>query len=172
MALAATFAMALLLAGSALVNDGTVDARTFSVARLKALVAPPSNYVPSDISNGLYDTKAGRPVFYVVGSVLNRAGATVRAKVLVELIANEVVVRKAESFATAPLSPEELFELTGADGVEGLLTKQAKRATAVPKGERAAFVVPFFEYPPDLKSFRVKVSVQPETPGSAAAIAQ
>src|SRR5262249_47896276 len=62
------------LIGTVVLNEGKVDA-SLSWTRLKEMVSKPQALVAFDISNGLYDTRAGRPVFYVRGEVRNRGGS-------------------------------------------------------------------------------------------------
>ena len=59
-------------------------------------------------------------------------------------------------------SPEDLYAVTSATELKALNEKLAQAAPPVAAGERAAFLVAFFEYPPDLKGFRVKLVVTAE----------
>lgn len=172
--LAVNLVIALLLVGalvvvaSAVVNEGNIDASTFTMAKMKTLFVAEGDYSAIDISNGLYETKTGRPVFYVRGDVSSRATAGARVRVKVELLAEDVVVRSGETWATAAPTPEELYQLDAPDALDALLSRQAKRAKPVTPDERAPFVMPFYEYPPDLKAFRVRVSVRAEDAATAA----
>jgi hypothetical protein len=70
------------------------------------------------------------------------------------------VVRFGESWAGEPGSPEEIYLIDSNEALEALNRKVEKRSLVVPPGSAAAFVVPFTEYPPDLKGFRVRVSAR------------
>ncbi|MBL9038958.1 MAG: zinc-ribbon domain-containing protein [Archangium sp.] len=157
--IAVLLVLALVVVGSALLNDGKVNASLLSAKRLQALFSSPADFVPADISNGLYDTRNGKPVFYVRGEVLNRSGQATRVLVRAEIVDGdtEAVVRTAEVMAGAPPTPEQLHALSGADDVKRLLAMVSDAAGPVEPGQAAPFVVTFFEYPPDLKAFRVRV---------------
>ncbi len=152
---------AIVLVGNALANDGRLDAKALSPERLVELLSPPKALIPLDISNGLYQTKAGRPLFYVRGQIDNRTDGASRAKVVVSLMNGEQVVRSGETVAGVAPSPEELFGLSRVDELEALQAKLRAKAVDVPPGGQAPFVMAFFEYPPDLSEFRVKVAVEP-----------
>jgi hypothetical protein len=160
--IAVVLVAALIIVGSALLNEGTLDASTFSAARLKALVSPNSDFEATDISNGLYDTVRGKPVFFVRGEVMNRGTSASRIRVRAEILDGEIMVRAAEVVAGTPPTPEQLRNLGGADEVERLLIAVSKTAPSIGPGESASFLVTFFEYPPDLKAFRVRVSARAE----------
>jgi len=152
----------LIIVGSALLNEGTLDASTFSPDRLKALVTRESDFETGDISNGLYDTLRGKPVFYVRGEVTNLTATSTRVRIRAEILDGDTMVRAAEVVAGTPPTPEQLRNLTGADEVERLLATVSKTAPTLAPGEGAPFLVTFFEYPPDLKAFRVRVSARAE----------
>ena len=152
----------LVIVGSALLNEGKLDATIFSASRLKALVTRASDFEASDISNGLYDTLRGKPVFFVRGEVTNHSATATRVRVRAEILDGQSLVRAAEVVAGTPPTPEQLRNLTGADEVERLLTAVSKTAPSLAPGESAPFLVTFFEYPPDLKAFRVRVSARAE----------
>lgn len=166
--IAAVLVVALVVVGSAYLNEGKVSADTLSWDHLKATFAPSSDFVAGDISNGLYDTKADKPVFFVRGDVTNRGTSAVRVVVKAELLEGDTLVRAAESAAGAPASPEELYLLTSAEDLEALNAKVAERAPVLEPGASAPFIVTFFEYPPDLKGFRVRVSARSTTDASTA----
>ena len=167
--IAAMLVVALVVVGSAYLNEGKVSADTLSWDHLKATFAPSTDFVAGDISNGLYDTKAGKPVFFVRGEVTNRGSTAVKVMVKAELLEGSTLVRGAESAAGAPPSPEELFVLTSADDLDALNAKVSQRAPVIEPGATAPFTVTFFEYPPDLKGFRVRVSAWAAEGSSTAA---
>ena len=160
--IAVVLVSALIIVGSALLHEGKLDASSFSAARLKSLISRETDFEASDISNGLYDTLRGKPVFFVRGEVTNHGSTPTRVRIRAEILDGETMVRAAEVVAGTPPTPEQLRNLTGADEVERLLTAVSKTAPAVAPGETAPFLVTFFEYPPDLKAFRVRVSARPE----------
>jgi hypothetical protein len=135
-------------------NDGKFDG-----ASLGKLGSQRQGLVAVDISNGLYETKAGRPIFYVRGLIENRSKAPGRVKVRAEIFDKEQLVRAAEGYAGAAPSPEDLNAVDGARGLEQLLARLAGDAKEVAAGARVPFVVAFYEYPPDLKGYQVKVTV-------------
>ena len=77
-----------------------------------------------------------------------------------EIVDDGKVVRFGESWAGEPATPEEIFLIDSTESLEALSRKVEKRSLVVPPGAAAAFVVPFTEYPPDLKAFRVRVSAR------------
>lgn len=166
--IAAVLVVALVVVGSAYLNEGKVSADTLSWDHLKATFAPSTDFVAGDISNGLYDTRAGKPVFFVRGEVTNRGSSAVKVMVKAELLEGSTLVRAAESAAGAPPSPEELFVLASADDLDALNAKVSQRAPVLEPGATAPFTVTFFEYPPDLKGFRVRVSAWAATGSSTA----
>ncbi len=140
-------------------SEGKVELASFSPERLKATFSTPTDWVALDISNGLYDTRSGRPVFFVRGDVKNRSGKAIRAKVRAEILDGNTSIRHADVWIGAAPTPEDLYSIAVADDVEHLVAKLEKAATEVMPGEKRGFLVPFYEYPPDLKGFRVRVSV-------------
>lgn len=152
----------LVVVGSAWLNDGKLDSSAFTAARLKSLVSRDTTFEAKDISNGLYDTLRGKPVFYVRGEVANHGTSATRVRVRAEILDSDRLVRAAEVVAGSPPTPEQLRNVTGADDVERLLETTSKTAPSVAPGQSAPFLVTFFEYPPDLKAFRVRVSVRAE----------
>lgn len=166
--IAAVLVVGLVVVGTATVNEGKLDLDAMG-ASLKALVTPASDFTAEDISNGLYDTKMGRPVFFVRGVVTNRSGASTRVRVRAEILDGATLVRSAEVVAGSPPSPEELFRLAEATEVKVLMERASTKAPAVEAGGAAPFLVTFAEYPPDLKAFRVRVTARPEGQPTAAA---
>jgi hypothetical protein len=166
--IAAVLVVGLVVVASATLNEGKLDVQSIG-ASLKALVTPASDFTADDISNGLYDTRMGRPVFYVRGVVTNRSAGAARVRVKAEILDGQTLVRSAEVVAGVPPSPEELFRLAAPDEVKALLERGATKAPPVEVGGSAPFLVPFAEYPPDLKAFRVRVTATPDGQATAAA---
>jgi hypothetical protein len=161
--IAAVLVVALVLIGSALLNDGKVTSESLSLEHLKATFIPESDFSAADISNGLYETRSGRSVFFVRGEVTNRGTTATRVLVQADIVEGAKVVRSAHSLAGAVPTPEELYTLGVGDELEKKLEAQvAPRAQQLEPGASAAFLVVFTEYPPDLKGFRVRVVARPE----------
>ena len=106
-----------------------------------------SKLLVADVSNGLYETKAGRPVFYVRGEVDNRSGQATKAEVVIELMRGDTVVRTGAAWAGGVPTPEELYLLSSPDDLEALQTQLQKRAGTVGAGTKAPFAFAVFEYP-------------------------
>ena len=159
--IAAVLVVGLVVVGTATVNEGKLDLPSVA-ATLKSLVAPESQFTADDISNGLYETKMGRPVFFVRGVVTNRTGSATRVKVKAEILDGPTLVRASEVMAGAPPSPEELYRLDEVAQLKLLMERTSTKAPSVEAGGAAPFLVTFAEYPPDLKAFRVRVTATPE----------
>lgn len=166
--IAAVLVVGLVVVGTATVNEGKLDMQSI-VTSLKGLVTPASEFPADDISNGLYETKMGRPVFFVRGVVANRSQGATRVKVRAEILDGASLVRSAEVVAGAPPSPEELFRLNEATELKALMERSSTKAPVVESGAEVPFLVTFAEYPPDLKDFRVRVTASPEGQPAAAA---
>lgn len=159
----------LMLVGSAFLNEGKVSSESLSLSALRNTFAPDVQFVVHDVSNGLYDTRTGRPIFYVRGEVVNRSSSAVRISVKAELIEGSSALRTEQSSAGQPASPEELFSIDGREALEALVARVEHRAPVVEAQGSAPFVVLFPEFPPDLKSFRVRVSARGVLPAPTAA---
>ncbi len=157
----------LLVLGSALANEGSIDAKTLSWERLKSIFVSSGDLKTFDISNGLYETRAGRPVFFVRGEVENRGTTPAVVVIKAEILDGTQVVRSAESPAGAAPSAEELYAIASSEDFAALNVGSNRRVKPLAPGERAQFVVPFREYPPDLKGFQVRVSAAIGTAGTA-----
>lgn len=166
--------LALLLVGACgvlaavLATEGSAD-NVPLVERLKAAFTPAHELVAVDVSNGLYETRVGRPVFFVRGDIENKSGKPARAKVRAEIYDGTQLVRAAEGFAGKTPSPEELYDITNVTDLDALTRRLEGEAATLAPGGRARFVVTFYEYPPDLRGFRLRVTVQPVGQGSTAA---
>jgi predicted Zn finger-like uncharacterized protein len=148
-------------------NEGKVDA-SLSWSKLKGVFSKPRELVAFDISNGLYETRAGRSVFYVRGEVKNRGPRAGRVRVKAEILDGEELVRAAEGFAGATPSPEDLYSVATAEDLVRLSTRLLPSAATLESGSQSSFLVAFYEYPPDLKDFRVRVTVMRDDGTTAA----
>lgn len=165
--IAAVLVVGLVVVGSAFLNEGKLSGESVTET-LKNTFAPNVEFVAQDVSNGLYETRAGRSVFFVRGEIVNRSSTAVKVVVKAELVEGDKVVRSAESWAGEPPTPEEIHLIDGADALEALNRRVEKRALVVPPDSAAAFVVPFTEYPPELRGFRVRVTARAVPAGSTA----
>lgn len=156
---AAALILVLMTVGSVYLNEGKLDASAISFSRVRSLLFPIRDMVARDVSNGLYETQHGRPVFYVRGEVENRSGKKGKLKVRAEILDGAQLVRAAEGYVGSAPSPEELYAITAAEDLQALNTKLDKQAKEIDPGQRASFLLAFYEYPPDLSSFRLKVTV-------------
>jgi hypothetical protein len=168
LAIAVLLVGGLVVLGSALLNEGTLSRETFSLDALKASFVSTSEFAASDISNGLYVTRAGRSVFFVRGEVTNRSAVAARVVVRAEIIEGSAVVRTASAAAGAVPTPEELFNLPEGQTQDELSARLVGRAAMVAPGSAAEFLVTFTEYPPDLKAFRVRVSARADGTATSA----
>ncbi|MGA9526252.1 MAG: hypothetical protein WBV82_32630, partial [Myxococcaceae bacterium] len=157
--LASVLLVALVSLGTIYLKGGKVDASVLSLEPIKALFAGPGDLVAVDVSNGLYDTRTGKPVFFVRGEVENRGDAPSGANVRVEIVDGALSVTQAEVLVGASASPEELYAVGGAEDAASLKAKLDAKALTVKPGERQPFVVVFYEYPPELADYRLKLTV-------------
>lgn len=166
-AIAAVLLLVVTVTGMVFLNEGKLEASSFTPSRLGALFFSRPDLVAVDLSNGLYETSGGRPVFYVRGEVKNRGAGPVRARVRAEILDGETLVRTGDAWAWAAPTPAELSQIRVAEDVERL-NQRADTAKAVDPGGRAPFVIAFYEYPSDLRGFRVRVTVTPAEAATAA----
>jgi hypothetical protein len=158
----AVLVVGLVALGSAWLNEGRMDPREMLSPSHRPLVA-------KELSNGLYATQDGHNLFYVRGEVENRGTAPIRVKAQVAIHDGDQRVKSAEGLAGAVPTPEELYSLQKPTDADALRTRLDAAAKEVAPGARAPFVVLFYEYPSDLKGFRLEVTLEPQGAGTAAA---
>jgi predicted Zn finger-like uncharacterized protein len=158
-ALAGITLAALVMGASVYFNEGKLDASALQLEWLQP-TSGRSELVAHDISNGLYETRSGRSVFFVRGEVENRSAARRRARVKAELFDGSNLVSSAQALVGAVPTPEELHGLDSPEDVEKLTARLNGQALELNGGQRLSFVLTFYEYPPDLSSFRLKVTVE------------
>jgi hypothetical protein len=111
------------------------------------------------VTNGLYDTQAGRPVFVVRGSVKNeskeRKGPI---KVTAELRKGSAIARSAEILAGEAPTAEEVFQAINPAAVGTLNQRLARKARAIDAGSSAEFAIVFFEYPDDISDHQLRLT--------------
>ncbi|MFY2561790.1 zinc-ribbon domain-containing protein [Corallococcus terminator] len=158
---AAALVVGLGAVGSVYLSEGRLDLSVLSPENLRALVVPaPKPLVALDVSNGLYETQAGRPLFYVRGDVENRTGAATHIRVRGALFDGDQRVRSVEGLAGVVATPEQLHAVGNAEAAEALRKRLDAGAVSVAPGARAPFLLVFHEYPAALGSFRLEVSVE------------
>jgi predicted Zn finger-like uncharacterized protein len=139
-------------------SKGKLDRESLSWQRLKQLLEPPRE-MAVDLANGLYDTRAGKPVFYVRGEAENRGPKPVKLLVRADILDDSQLVRSAEVWAGMSATPEDLFNIASAADADSLTARLNLSAVEVSPGQRAPFLLTFFEYPPSLSGFQIKVTV-------------
>jgi hypothetical protein len=162
--------LALLLVASlgAYLNDGHFELSSFSWQGFQAFVHSPGEIVAVDLSSGLYDTRAGKPVFYLRGAVENRGSEARRVKVRAEILDGTQTIRSVDAFAGANYTPEDLYRIEAAADAESLNLQAASGKAKVEPGGKVPFFLVFYDYPPDLWAYRLKVTATGLLPGVAA----
>jgi hypothetical protein len=165
---AAVLVVALGAVGLGYLREGRVDLSVLSPGRLRELLVPAARpLVAVDVSNGLYETQGGRPVFFIRGEAENRGDAATRVRVRAALYDGAQRVRSAEALAGAVPSPEELHAVGSAEAAGALRQRLDAAAATVAPGARAPFIVVFHEYPADLAGFRLEVTLESAPPAGA-----
>jgi hypothetical protein len=159
----AVLVVGLVAVGSAWLNEGRVDLASLSPSRMRELVAPTRTLVARELSNGLYETREGRPVFFVRGEAENRGNAPARVVARVSMYDGEQRVQSAEGLAGAVPTPEEFYSLSDAKSATALRARLDAEASEVAPGARVPFIVFFHEYPEGLADFRLEVALDVAT---------
>ena len=168
----ALIVVALVAVGSAWLNGGRVELSALSPAKLRELISPTLPLVAKELSNGLYETRGGKPVFFVRGEVENRGTTPTRVTVTVTLFTGETKEGSAQGLAGAVPTPEEFYSLQSAADVGALRSRLDLQAQDVAPGARVPFVVFFQEYPADLSGIRLDVALEPGTVTADAGVAR
>jgi predicted Zn finger-like uncharacterized protein len=156
--LASILLVGILFLGTIYLNGGDTSALSFHP--LQALFAGPGDLVAEEVSNGLYDTLGDKPVFYVRGEVENRGKHPARVQVDVEILDGSLSVSRAQGIAGAAPTPEQLHQVRTAGDASSLGARLAEGAVSIAPGQRAPFFVVFYEYPPELSDYRLKLSLR------------
>jgi predicted Zn finger-like uncharacterized protein len=146
--------------GAIYANDGKLDSSAFSIRRIGSSLRATGGAIALESWNGIYDTKSGKPVFYIRGEAQNTSAAAAKLKVRAEILDGAQLVRAAEILAGAAAGPEELYNIASSKDADALATRLEAAATTVASGGRAPFLVTFYDYPPNLSAFRLKVTVR------------
>jgi predicted Zn finger-like uncharacterized protein len=149
-------------------NDGVFDAAALNPAtlinRIRGTQAK-NGLVVSEVTNGLYETVSGRPVFYVRGLVTQfTAGQAAPVRVTVEISRPDGAPRVGHGFAGAIPSPEQIFRIAQAEDLANLDRDLAKTAPALAKDKSTAFAVVFYDYPDDFSDARLKIHAESQVP--------
>jgi len=155
---AALLVLVLAAVGNVYVNEGRLDWAALSPARWASLFVPPSGIVTRDVSNGLYETRGGRPLAYVRGRVENRGDRPGQVRVRAEIWDGSQLLGASEGLAGAVPTPEDLVEAGTRQDVEALRVRLEQSAPAVAPGKGTDFVLLFDEPPTELTGLRLKVS--------------
>jgi len=158
--IAAGLVLVLGAVGAIYANDGKVDSSVFSFRRIGSSLRAASDALALESWNGIYDTKSGKPVFYIRGEAQNTSGAAAKLKVRAEILDGTQLVRAAEILAGAAAGPEELYNIASSADADALAARLEAAAATVASGGRAPFLVTFYDYPPNLSAFRLKVTVR------------
>jgi predicted Zn finger-like uncharacterized protein len=126
--------------------------------------APRSDVVATRVVSGLYDTAAGKPVFYVRGRVENRGNKPHGpVRVIAELVADHGAEAKAEALAGTEPTPEDVYGLRSSADAERL--ERTLQTAVVERKLAAGASLPFFaviaDPPSDLKRHRLHVRLEP-----------
>lgn len=120
--------------------------------------------VATRVASGLYDTVAGKPVFFVRGRIENRS-RRVRGpvRIVAELVAESGAEAKAEALAGAEPSPETVWSLRNSADADRMA--RALEAAEVERKLQPGGSLPFFavipDPPADLGRHKLHVRVEP-----------
>jgi predicted Zn finger-like uncharacterized protein len=155
---AAVLVLVLAAVGNVYVHEGRLDWAALSPTRWAALFVPPNGIVTLDVSNGLYETRGGRPLAYVRGRVENRGPRPGQVKVRAELWDGSQLLGSSEGLAGVLPTPEDMVEASTRRDVEALRARLQQGAPAVAPGKGADFVLLFDEPPAEAAGLRLKVT--------------
>ena len=154
---AAVLLMLVVAVGTVWLNEGRLDWTALSPKALAARLAPTATVVTRDVSNGLYETRAGKPIFFIRGDAENRTRGSVRVQVRAEIWDGAQLVGVARGVAGAAPTPEDLYALGSAKDIDALNARLAAEARPLTPGGRAPFLLTFETYPADLTGLKLKV---------------
>jgi predicted Zn finger-like uncharacterized protein len=163
LAVAAGLVVLLVAGGTVYLNEGKLDPSSLSPQRLRAQFLRGAQATVADVSNGLYETRSGRAIFFVRGVVQNKTSAPLNALVKAQLLDGTELVRAAEGMAGGTPTPEDVYLIASARDATRLLDRLLKEAKPIPPGGTAPFFLLFnFSYvqAPELARYRLSVTVQ------------
>src|SRR5207237_5109579 len=103
-------------------------------------------------ASGVYDTAAGKPIYFVRGRIENR-GRRVSGpvRVVATLVSDSGATMRAESLAGVDLGPEEVHGLRSAADAGRLMKAMAQKADRrLPPGGSLPLLAVFADLPPNL----------------------
>ncbi len=122
-----------------------------------------------DLVSGTYPTRAGHPVLFVRGRLLNPASEPLGpVRVSVELRRGTSMVRRADGVAGPMPSAEEIYAIASPASLAELDQRLAAMAGPIEPGSSPEFAVVFYEYPEELADLTVHVSTEPLPAGKRA----
>ncbi len=167
---AAVAVAALGIAGRMYQRDGRVDLSALSLESVRSLMVPVQKpLVAVDVTNGLYETRDGRSLFYVRGEALNRSETASRIRVRAAMYDGQQRVASSEALVGGVPTPEELFAAGTPESASALRQRIDAAAVSVAPGAKAPFVVVFPEHPTDMGGFRLELTLEPDLSKTAEA---
>ncbi|NOK06558.1 MULTISPECIES: zinc-ribbon domain-containing protein [Myxococcus] len=168
--LAAALVAVLGTVGRVYLREGRLDVSALSLDSLRALFVPaPKPLVVVDVTNGLYETREGRSLFYVRGDAANHSDTATRIRVRAALYDGSQRVASADALAGRVPTPEELYGVGSPDAAVALRQRVDEAAVSVAPGAKAPFVVIFPEHPADPGGYRLELTLEPERSKTAEA---
>ncbi|NOJ83194.1 zinc-ribbon domain-containing protein [Myxococcus xanthus] len=168
--LAAALVAVLGTVGRVYLSEGRLDVSALSLDSLRALFVPaPKPLVAVDVTNGLYETREGRSLFYVRGDAANHSDTAARIRVRAALYDGSQRVASADALVGGVPTPEELYGVGSLDAAVALRQRVDEAAVSVAPGAKAPFVVIFPEHPADPGGYRLELTLEPERSKSAEA---
>jgi hypothetical protein len=127
-------------------------------------MGPGTEIVATRVVSGLYDTVAGKPVFYVRGRIENRS-QKVRGpvRIVAELVSETAPEAKAEAIAGSEPTPEDVWSLrTPAEADKLTRTLEGMQVERrIQPGSSLPFFAVFGDPPADLGRHKLHVRVEP-----------
>ncbi|QDE92393.1 hypothetical protein BHS06_27350 [Myxococcus xanthus] len=161
--LAAALVAVLGTVGRVYLSEGRLDVSALSLDSLRTLFVPaPKPLVAVDVTNGLYETREGRSLFYVRGDAANHSDTAARIRVRAELYDGSQRVASAEVLVGGVPTPEELYGVGSPAAAVALRQRVDEAAVSVAPGAKAPFVVIFPEHPADPGGYRLELTLEPE----------
>ncbi|WP_426757240.1 hypothetical protein [Myxococcus sp. Y35] len=168
--LAALLVAVLGTVGRVYLREGRVDLSALSLESLRSLLIPtPKPLVAVDVTNGLYETRDGRALYYVRGEAVNHSSTASRIRVRAALYDGRQRVASSEALVGGLPTPEELYNVSTPESASALRQRIDAAAVSVAPGAKAPFVVLFHEHPADLGGFRLELTLEPELSKTAEA---
>jgi len=159
----------LLLALAAAVALAVMNEGRLSLEGWQGAVSAQGPLETQDVSNGLYTTASGEPIFFVRGEVVNRGAVAQFAEVRVQILDGQTLLREAVARVGAAATPEQLHALHTEADARALREELDRQAVRLEPGAAAPFVVAFVDHPPALVRYRFQITAHPAQPTAAPA---